>query len=115
MCGIVGTLNKSGKPVMQDLLIKMRDRMFSRGPDDAGIWLDGRIGFGHRRLSIIDLSKNGHQPMVDEETGSVIVYNGEIYNFKEIREQLEKKSIKFVLLTLLHENCIRARSWLNEN
>lgn len=95
MCGIVGYWNKNNQPVSDQLLIRMREMMYSRGPDDAGIWINGPIGLGHRRLSIIDLSDLGHQPMIDEETGSVIIYNGEVYNFKEIRAQLELDGIRF--------------------
>lgn len=76
-------------------LVHMRDRLVSRGPDDAGVWTDRDVGLAHRRLSILDLSPLGHQPMVDETTGSVIVYNGEVYNFREIREQLEARGVAF--------------------
>jgi len=99
MCGIVGILNKNNQAIESGLLTRMRDVMLSRGPDDAGIWMEGPVGFGHRRLSIIDLSSLGRQPMVDEETGAVIVYNGEVYNYQEIREELKKYGIKFMSQT----------------
>lgn len=95
MCGIAGIWQKDKQTVSSDLLVRMRDIMYSRGPDDAGIWLDNSVGFAHRRLSVIDLSPLGHQPMIDEETGAVITYNGEVYNYKEIREELKKYGIKF--------------------
>ncbi len=95
MCGIIGLWQKDGRPIPVQLLTLMRDAMHSRGPDDAGLWVDDSVGFGHRRLSIIDLSALGHQPMRDEKTGAVIIFNGEIYNFKDIRSELEKYSIKF--------------------
>lgn len=95
MCGIVGIWQKDEKPVSVKLISQMRDSMTSRGPDDAGIWLDKYIGLGHRRLSILDISPLGHQPMVDEETGAVVCYNGEVYNFMAIREELKALGLKF--------------------
>jgi len=96
MCGIVGIASR--KPVVhREYLIAGRDAMHHRGPDDAGEWWDGdfRVGLAHRRLSIIDLSPAGHQPMVDAETGNVIVLNGEIYNFSDLRQDLLKKGHVF--------------------
>ena len=90
MCGIAGILNFSGSRVSDSLLKKMTDSMHHRGPDDEGFWIDGPIGLGHRRLSIIDLSPKGHQPMISENKRYIISYNGEIYNFLEIRNELEK-------------------------
>ncbi|MFC1646053.1 asparagine synthase (glutamine-hydrolyzing), partial [Candidatus Omnitrophota bacterium] len=95
MCGIVGIHNYNKQPVSAQLLTTMRDAMYSRGPDDAGIWLNDSVGFGHRRLSIIDLSSKGHQPMVDEKTGSVIIYNGEVYNYQSIRNDLKNCGMQF--------------------
>ena len=95
MCGIVGIWQRDKQPVSSQLLTRMRDILFSRGPDDAGIWVDETVGFGHRRLSIIDLSYLGHQPMIDEQTGAVITYNGEVYNYQEIRSELQKYGIEF--------------------
>ena len=95
MCGILGIIDK--KPIDFNLLLNMRDVLTHRGPDDGGMWLrmDKRVGLAHRRLSIIDLSPAGHQPMSDEEGKVWITYNGEIYNFKEIRKELEAKGYNF--------------------
>ena len=77
MCGINGTIRFRGT-VDRALLERQRDTMVHRGPDSSGVWCsnDGRVGFGHRRLAIIDLTPGGHQPMIDTETGSVITFNG---------------------------------------
>jgi len=93
MCGIAGILTKSQSPVSRDLLIAMRDAMTHRGPDDAGIWLDGPIGLAHRRLSILDPSPAGHQPMSDPSGDVWIVYNGELYNYPAIRRLCEERGI----------------------
>ncbi|MEW6102917.1 MAG: asparagine synthase (glutamine-hydrolyzing) [bacterium] len=89
MCGICGKLNLNGSPVDKSLLEKMTDVLSHRGPDDSGIYIEGEIGLGHRRLSIIDLSF-GHQPMSNENGKIWIVFNGEIYNFQELKEGLIK-------------------------
>ena len=96
MCGIVGIV--SNRPVPdRERLRTQRDTMHHRGPDDSGIWWsqDGRAGFGHCRLSIIDLSAMGHQPMLDEGNGLCIVLNGEIYNYQELRLELSAKGHVF--------------------
>ena len=96
MCGIVGIAARA--PVADRAwLVKGRDAMKHRGPDDAGEWWsgDGRIGFGHRRLSIIDLSAAGHQPMSDPAGTLHIVFNGEIYNFSDLRNELVAKGHAF--------------------
>jgi asparagine synthase (glutamine-hydrolysing) len=94
MCGLVSVLQfDSNKFVDKDLLIRMTDTMSHRGPDGMGCWTNptGNIGLGHRRLAIIDLSSTGDQPMTNE-TGTIwLTYNGEIYNFKELRQELESK------------------------
>ncbi len=95
MCGISGIINFSQKQVERSLLEKMTEVLSSRGPDDTGYWYDDRAGFGHKRLSIIDLSDAGHQPMVDEDSGCVVVYNGEIYNHNSIRKTLEDQGYQF--------------------
>jgi len=95
MCGIVGVWQTNGESIEEGTLIQMRDRLASRGPDDAGIWLNNNVGLGHRRLSILDISQLGHQPMLDEETGNVITFNGEVYNFLEIRKVLESQGLTF--------------------
>ena len=82
MCGIVGIVHKDRqRRVDESRLDRMRDLLVHRGPDDAGSHLDGHVGLGHRRLSIIDLS-SGHQPMTNEDGSLWIVFNGEIYNFQ---------------------------------
>jgi asparagine synthase (glutamine-hydrolysing) len=89
MCGIVGLVGSSA--VGGALLARMAERLAHRGPDDAGVWTDAEagVGLGHRRLSIIDLSPLGHQPMESADGRYVIVYNGEIYNHAEMRSEVE--------------------------
>ena len=87
MCGIVGVLSQG--QVDGALLRRMRDALRHRGPDDAGIYVSGNVGLAHRRLSIIDLSDAAHQPMSDAQGQVWIVYNGEIYNFRDLRTELE--------------------------
>jgi len=99
MCGIAGiiALTTASSPVDRDELLRIRDAMVPRGPDGAGEWIspDARIGLGHRRLAIIDLSDAGAQPMRDDETGCVIAFNGEVYNFQELRTGLEARGHRF--------------------
>jgi asparagine synthase (glutamine-hydrolysing) len=94
MCGINGIVSfrADARRVDVDELTRTREAMRSRGPDAAGMWLspDGRVGFGHRRLSIIDVSDRANQPMVSREGDLVLTFNGEIYNFRELREELER-------------------------
>jgi asparagine synthase (glutamine-hydrolysing) len=96
MCGIVGICSLSSV-TSRTWLATGRDAMRHRGPDDAGEWWsdDGRVGLAHRRLSINDLSPAGHQPMRDEQRGLAIVFNGEIYNFRELRAELEQLGYGF--------------------
>ena len=89
MCGITGIINLDGKPVSKDLLRRMTDAIAHRGPDGEGHWIDGNVGIGHRRLAIIDLSPAGHQPMISVDHRYVLSFNGEIYNFRELRAELE--------------------------
>ncbi len=89
MCGIAGYFNLSGKPASEIIVKKMTDQIIHRGPDGEGQFIDGPIGLGHRRLAIIDLSPAGHQPMISSNGRYIITFNGEVYNFKEIRIQLE--------------------------
>jgi len=94
MCGFVGIYNYgNAQDIDEKLLIEMRDTMIHRGPDDCGVYLspDRKLGLGHRRLSIIDLTTRGRQPMSDKESKIWIVYNGEVYNFPALRKELEKK------------------------
>ncbi len=96
MCGISGILYRDrSRPVSSTLLERMNVVQAHRGPDDSGVWTDGHVGFGHVRLSIIDLSPLGHQPMSNEDGTVWITFNGEIYNFPEIREYLAKKGHVF--------------------
>jgi len=94
MCGITGifSFKNSGFTVTEELITRMRDTMAHRGPDGAGTWIapDGKIGLGHRRLSIIDLSDAAAQPMSNEDGTLWVVFNGEIYNHSEIRAELEQ-------------------------
>jgi asparagine synthase (glutamine-hydrolysing) len=95
MCGICGQLNIAGnEPVDQEAIRRMARTIFHRGPDDEGYYFSGSLGLGFRRLSIIDLS-GGHQPMADAEEKVWLVFNGEIYNFKELRAELEGRGHKF--------------------
>jgi len=99
MCGINGIYNfQNSKTIQKTEIEKSRDTMIHRGPNGCGIYIspDKKIGFGHRRLAIIDLSDAGSQPMTNEDKTIWITYNGEIYNFKELKEQLIKKSHKFI-------------------
>jgi len=95
MCGIAGIFNTDGKPVSTTILKKMTDKISHRGPDGEGQWCDKYIGLGHRRLSIIDLTQQGQQPMQTEDGRYSITYNGEVYNFQNIRTQLESKGYTF--------------------
>jgi asparagine synthase (glutamine-hydrolysing) len=88
MCGICGKIDLTGKPVPLDLLRSMTESLAYRGPDDEGFFLDGPVGLGHRRLSIIDLSPAGHQPMSNEDDSLWLAFNGEIYDFAETRKEL---------------------------
>jgi asparagine synthase (glutamine-hydrolysing) len=92
MCGINGIAfsTKSRRQIDRRAIEKMRDVQFHRGPDDGGIFIDERVGLGHRRLSIVDVS-HGAQPMFNEDRSLTIVYNGEIYNHAGFREELEAK------------------------
>ncbi len=93
MCGINGIFYMNGNSLAssKELVRAMNTSIAHRGPDDEGIWssMDDRLFLGHRRLSIIDLTASGHQPMIDE-IGNAIVFNGEIYNYKELRDELSK-------------------------
>src|SRR5579863_9702026 len=96
MCGIVGIFDTRGqRPIDRDLLARMRDAMSHRGPDDAGLHFAPGIGLGHRRLSIIDLSPLGHQPLFNEDGTVCVTYNGEIYNYLDLFEQLQARGHKF--------------------
>lgn len=91
MCGICGIIRKGDN---KDIIKKMNDRIMHRGPDGEGYYIDGDVAFGHRRLSIIDLS-TGDQPIYNEDNSVVTVYNGEIYNYVELRSELESLGHEF--------------------
>ncbi len=92
MCGICGVAIPTNvdRRVEEAVLVRMRDTLTHRGPDDAGVFNDGKVGLGHRRLSIVDLG-GGHQPMTNEDGSIQIVFNGEIYNHKDYRSMLEER------------------------
>ena len=96
MCGIVG-IGSQSHSVDSDLVVRMRDTMRHRGPDDEGLWRseDGTVALGHRRLAIIDLSSGGHQPMSGPEGDPHLVFNGEIYNYEELRRELCRAGHRF--------------------
>src|SRR2546427_424987 len=94
MCAICGIYNSSGKPIDRAVLGKMMLSMRHRGPDGEGMFVDKGIGLGHRRLSIIDVD-GGSQPMSNEDRSLEVVFNGEIYNFIELRKELESRGHEF--------------------
>jgi asparagine synthase (glutamine-hydrolysing) len=89
MCGIAGIIYFDGRSVEESILRRMNNAQVHRGPDDSGIYISENVGLGHRRLTIIDL-EGGQQPFVDAKENYVLSYNGEVYNYKEIRRKLEK-------------------------
>ncbi len=95
MCGIVGILNLNDQPIDKNILKNMTDEVSHRGPDGDGYYINKNIGFGHKRLSIIDLSDNGAQPMKSKDSRFILNYNGELYNFKDLRKDLEKRGYEF--------------------
>src|SRR5664280_1384187 len=103
MCGICGKLDFTGSPVDEDLLRRMMALLAHRGPDDSDVYLrhQGNVscGLGHRRLSIIDLTEAGRQPMCNEDRTVWMGFNGEIYNFAALREELERKGHCFASRT----------------
>lgn len=99
MCGITGQLNFDGRPVARELLESMATRLAHRGPDGSGIRTFGAAGLGHRRLKIIDLSDDARQPMSNEDGSIWLIYNGEIYNYKELRDELERAGHRFASAT----------------
>ena len=97
MCGIVGHISSNYQSNRNNLKIAT-DTSLHRGPDNSGEWWseDGKVGLAHRRLSIIDVSDNGKQPMIDKQNKNVIVLNGEIYNYLELRRILKNKKHSFI-------------------
>jgi asparagine synthase (glutamine-hydrolysing) len=98
MCGIAGKLYfNSSQAVFEEEIKKMTGELAHRGPDDSGTFINGNIGLGHKRLAIIDLSAAGHEPMSDNTNKIFLTFNGEVYNFQELRKNLEKDGIKLNL------------------
>ncbi len=95
MCGIVGLINRDQALVDEPVLRSMRNALAHRGPDDSGLYIDGGIGLGHQRLAVIDVTHAGHQPMASPDGRYILVYNGEIYNFQDLRQLLEKEGWVF--------------------
>lgn len=95
MCGIVAVLNQNGRKVDREAVDKMLRLINHRGPDGRGIFLDDNLALGHNRLSIIDLTDSASQPMLSRDGNFILTYNGEIYNFKELRTELEKEGFRF--------------------
>src|SRR2546422_2105158 len=95
MCGIAGIFNLDEEPASSVILRKMTDVLAHRGPDGEGVSVDGAVGLGHRRLAIIDLTSAGHQPMQTSDKRYTISYNGEVYNFRELRAELEVQGYQF--------------------
>jgi asparagine synthase (glutamine-hydrolysing) len=107
VCGLAGIVLSKSAVVDERALLAMRDAQAHRGPDEAGLYLGEGAGFAHRRLSIIDLG-HGRQPMVDEAAGLVLVYNGELYNFQELKSELQAQGVAF------HSRCdteVLLRAW----
>jgi asparagine synthase (glutamine-hydrolysing) len=117
MCGIVAVYNRSGLPVDPGMVVRMRDTLWHRGPDDEGLLVEDGVGLGHRRLSIVDLSPAGRQPMSNEDGTLWLIFNGEIYNYVELAAQLRARGHEFRSSTdsevILHlyedagEDCVR--------
>jgi asparagine synthase (glutamine-hydrolysing) len=122
MCGVSGTFAYAAgaAPVDRDVLRRVRDHMRARGPDGAGEWIggDGRIGLAHRRLALIDTSERGAQPMLSADGRLTISYNGEIYNYRELRAALEAQGRVFVTGSdtevLLHLYAVKGTAMLRE-
>src|SRR5262245_19645839 len=100
MCGIAGLWTRderAGGPAFDAAIRRMTALLARRGPDDEGFWSDpaGHLRFGFRRLAIIDTSPAGHQPMVSADSRSILIMNGEIYNFRELGHELEQSGIVF--------------------
>ena len=118
MCGIVGVAGPLSRERCIEVLRKMNAAIVHRGPDDDGIWAEDGFGFAMRRLSIIDLA-GGHQPMWDENAGIGVIFNGEVYNYRTLRDQLQKQGQEFhttsdtevVLKTLVESGLLGIDTW----
>lgn len=116
MCGICGIVYFNNHSVSENRIQQMMKKMKHRGPDDDGLLLDGPIGLGFVRLSVLDLSLLDHQPMFDESGRFAIIHNGEVYNYLELQEELKKAGYIFksntdtdvILKAYIHcgENCL---------
>lgn len=112
MCGIAGRFNfRTGAPVDHAVLANMCDLLAHRGPDASGVWTDGAVGFGHRRLAVVDLSAAGRQPMQCDDASLVITFNGEIYNFLELKRELEGRGHRFQTATDTEVLLLAYREW----
>jgi asparagine synthase (glutamine-hydrolysing) len=114
MCGICGIINFDKSPVRQESLKLMMRKMKHRGPDDEGIYIEEELGLGFVRLSIIDLSDAGHQPMFSDDQRYVIIYNGEIFNYLELRSTLEQSGYHFKTQTDTEVVLNAYRAWGKE-
>jgi asparagine synthase (glutamine-hydrolysing) len=119
MCGIAGFFARNNQRISKNLVISMAQKLKHRGPDDEGVFANGEFAFGHTRLSIIDI-KGGKQPCSNEDESVVVIFNGEIYNYKELREELLSRSHRFhsqsdteVIVHLYEEEGIGMFSQLN--
>ncbi len=99
MCGISGIFNFSGEPVSHQEINAMNDSLSHRGPDGAGFFVDGSIAFGHRRLAILDTSARANQPMSSKDNNWTIVFNGCIYNYLELKQELRARGHQFFTTT----------------
>jgi len=120
MCGIAAILQRDGRPCQSADIVSMCDVQSHRGPDDTGFYIDGKVGLGHRRLSIIDLSEAGHQPISNEDGSIWLVFNGEIYNYIELISILRMRGHTFhsttdseVILHLYEDEGLRCLQSLN--
>ncbi len=95
MCGICGEYRFDRRPASLGAVERMMARLERRGPDQSGCFAEGGVALGHRRLSIIDLTWHGHQPMVDRHNGLALVFNGTIYNYRQLRETLLERGHQF--------------------
>ena len=96
MCGLLTVIRFDSDNVTRDSVLRMRDTMRHRGPDDAGLFINANVALAHRRLAIIDLSEHGRQPLTNEDGSIVLVFNGEIYNYVELRNELKARGHRFI-------------------
>ncbi len=111
MCGVTGYFNLNGAPAEADIVANMTKAITHRGPDGSGVEIDGPLALGHTRLSVIDLSNLGHQPMESHDGRYVISYNGELYNYKELRSELEASGEEFRSQTDTEVLLLSIKNW----